>query len=134
MIHQKTMEVKLIDFGSTMPLTDELSTKFYGTQKFAAPEAFDGQEYNLSQQEVWTLGTLLYVLIFKMDPFANDDEIMDLEIERRIERLRTSSYGKDLPPIKLSDAGVDAISCMLAKNPEDRPKIEEILELPFFNE
>ena len=71
MIHPKTLEVKLIDFGSTMLVSDEPTAVFYGTQKFAAPEAIREIPYVLEKQEVWALGTLLYVMIFKMDPFEN---------------------------------------------------------------
>ncbi|KAJ3320379.1 hypothetical protein HDV06_005302 [Boothiomyces sp. JEL0866] len=132
MIHKSTMVVKLIDFGSTMPIKDEPTTTFYGTQKFSSPEALGGNLYYPVQQEVWALGTLLYVLLFKMDPFANDEEIMELDIGSRIDRLRTSVHGKGLLPIELSEAAVDALTSMLSKYPNERPKVENLLELEFF--
>ncbi|KAJ3313664.1 hypothetical protein HDV04_001674 [Boothiomyces sp. JEL0838] len=132
MINKATMEVKLIDFGSTMPIKEEPTTTFYGTQKFSSPEALGGNLYYPVQQEVWALGTLLYVLLFKMDPFANDEEIMELDIGSRIDRLRTSVHGKGLLPIELSEAAVDALTSMLSKYPNDRPKVEELLEMEFF--
>jgi serine/threonine protein kinase len=128
MIHRRTLEIKLIDFGSAMPLSVHPTTIFYGTQKFSCPEALGGNPYIPVQQEVWALGTLLYVLLFKMDPFANDDEISDLNIGRRMQRLRTGHYDFDV-----SDDAVEAITFMLSKNPEDRPTIDEILELPLFD-
>lgn len=132
MINKATMEVKLIDFGSTMPIKEEPTTTFYGTQKFSSPEALGGNLYYPVQQEVWALGTLLYVLLFKMDPFANDEEIMELDIGSRIDRLRTSVHGKGLLPIELSEAAVDALTSMLSKYPNDRPKVEKLLEMEFF--
>jgi serine/threonine protein kinase len=132
MINQKTLEIKLIDFGSTMPISNTPTTIFYGTQKFSAPEALCGNPYILAHQEVWALGTLLYVLLFRMDPFANDEEIVDLDIARRIRRLRTSPYGKDNPPIKISDRAADTIILLLQKDPNARPKIRELLELEIF--
>ncbi|KAJ2994205.1 ATP-dependent Lon protease pim1 [Globomyces sp. JEL0801] len=130
MINKETLELKLIDFGSTMPLCDQCTTTFYGTQKFSSPEALGGNPYLPSQQEVWALGTLLYVLIFKMDPFANDEEILELDIESRIDRLRSGHSGHT--PIELSDECVQAICFMLSKVPEDRPRIDELLDMPFF--
>ncbi|KAJ3350089.1 hypothetical protein HDU91_006296, partial [Kappamyces sp. JEL0680] len=132
MINKKTLDIKLIDFGSTMPLTLTPTTTFYGTQKFSSPEALCGNPYVLAHQEVWALGTLLYVLLFKMDPFANDEEILELDISRRMHRLRTSTYGKNLPPIKISDEAAEAIMAMLSKDPLDRPRVDELLDLDFF--
>ncbi|KAJ3273562.1 hypothetical protein HDV01_004329 [Terramyces sp. JEL0728] len=133
MIHKTTMEVKLIDFGSTMPIKEEPTTVFYGTQKFSSPEALGGNLYYPVHQEVWALGTLLYVLLFKMDPFANDEEILELDIGSRIDRLRTSVHGKGLLPIELSEAAVDALTLMLSKFPNDRPKVDELLDLELFH-
>jgi serine/threonine protein kinase len=132
MIEKNTLEIKLIDFGSTTPFTNHSTTVFYGTQKFSAPEALNGSSYIPLDQEVWGLGTLLYVLLFKMDPFSSDDEILDLEISKRISRIRTTVFGKDHPPIIVSDAAADACIRMLAKDPDDRPSIQEILDMPFF--
>lgn len=132
MINKKTLEIKLIDFGSTMPITKDPTTTFYGTQKFSCPEALCGQAYYLDDQEMWALGTLLYVLLFKMDPFGNDDEIMDLPIETRIEAIRNNVYGKSCPTVIISDSAAESIVMMLNKDPLCRPKIDELLELPIF--
>jgi serine/threonine protein kinase len=133
MINSNTLEIKLIDFGSTMPVCELPTTTFYGTQKFSCPEALGGNPYVLAQQEVWALGTLLYVMLFKMDPFACDEEILELEIERRIKRLRSAPYGNGCPPIEISDEAVDALCVMLSKEPYDRPNVEDLLEMPFFD-
>lgn len=133
MINKKNLELKLIDFGSTVPLTSTPTTIFYGTQKFSSPEALCNQSYVLAEQEIWALGTLLYVLLFKMDPFANDEEIMDLDISIRMHALRTRSYGKNNPPIQISDDAAESIIQMLSKNPEDRPRVENLMELPIFH-
>jgi serine/threonine protein kinase len=133
MINKKNLELKLIDFGSTVPLTSTPTTIFYGTQKFSSPEALCNQSYVLAEQEIWALGTLLYVLLFKMDPFANDEEIMDLDISIRMHALRTRPYGKNNPPIQISDDAAESIIQMLSKNPEDRPRVENLMELPIFH-
>ena len=132
MINKKTLEIKLIDFGSTVPLTSTPTTTFYGTQKFSSPEALSNQFYVLEEQEVWALGTLLYVLLFKMDPFANDEEILDLNISHRIRALRTRTYGKNNPPIQISDEAAESITMMLSKVPEERPQIAQLLDLSIF--
>jgi serine/threonine protein kinase len=128
MIHKQTLQIKIIDFGSAMPLSEKPTSIFYGTQKFSCPEALGGNEYVPTKQEVWALGTLLYVLLFKMDPFGDDDEIIDLDIEKRVSRLRRSAFKG-----KISNDAVDAIVYMLDKDPAQRPNIDEVLELPFFD-
>jgi serine/threonine protein kinase len=132
MINKHTLDIKLIDFGSTFPLSDTPATIFYGTQKFSAPEALCGKPYVLEEQEVWALGTLLYVLIFKMDPFSDDDEIMDLNIGKRIRRLLNKNGEDGLRKYEVSDKAVEALCLMLSKDPVGRPKVSELLSLDFF--
>ena len=78
---------------------------------------------------VLTPGTLLYVLLFKMDPFANDQEIVDLDITKRILRLRNGSG--DFSPILISDSACSLVTEMLRKEGNDRPKIKEIKKFAF---
>ncbi|TPX48422.1 hypothetical protein SeMB42_g02998 [Synchytrium endobioticum] len=135
MINTKTRHVKIIDFGSATPLTPgQTASLFYGTKKFAAPEAIQGLPYYPEAQEVWALGALLYVLLFKMDPFRGDREIIDMDIGRRIERLRQlaiSSNGADGTAI--SDAAAAACKAMLHKDWSKRVRIRDIKKLAFLN-
>ncbi|KAI8800822.1 kinase-like domain-containing protein [Cladochytrium replicatum] len=130
MINTKTKQVKLIDFGSATALGPGTTCKhFYGTKKFAAPEALSGDPYPAATQEVWALGTLLYVLLFKMDPFKTDEEVVGMELSRRITRLR--NLGRSNGGVDISDDAVDALAVMLHKDHTRRIKMEEILRLRF---
>jgi Protein kinase domain len=132
MIHTASRKIKLIDFGSARPLQALPVTIFYGTQKFASPEALTGnKEYNLSQQEVWSLGTLLYVLLFKMDPFVSDDEVRTLDLKKRIHKLRTG--GGSVEPIVISDDACELLLVLLDRSPSRRPTIFEVKSFPFFD-
>ena len=112
MINKNTLQTKLIDFGSACPISTSATSLFYGTSKFSCPEALDAQPYFMLDQEIWALGSLLFVLLFKMDPFANDDEIKTLDITTRT-RFKKSSCS--------------ALICkMLAKTPADRPALEQV--------
>lgn len=133
MINTKTRKIKLIDLGSTTPLPRGIPTTiFYGTKKFAAPEAVQGFPYYQECQEVWALGTLLYVLLFKMDPFKNDEEVCNLDIGGRIQRLLNAQYGDSLPNFQLSDAAVEALVRTMEKEWQKRPGLSEILEMKLF--
>jgi hypothetical protein len=72
-------------------------------------------------------------MLFKMDPFANDSEILELEIEKRIQRLRSAPYGNGCPPIDISDEAADALCVMLSKEAYERPNVDELLDMPFFD-
>jgi serine/threonine protein kinase len=150
LIHSKTRQIKLIDFGSATPVpevddpTPNLCENFYGTKKFAAPEAVHGDPYNPEMQESWALGTLLFVLLFKLDPFSTDEEIMGTDIARRIAKFR-SVAAKNIAQRRanpqgideltgvlgdISDDSVDALVAMMEKDPSRRIKVKDILKLP----
>jgi serine/threonine protein kinase len=130
MINTESKKIKLIDFGSCMPLQIEPVNVFYGTQKFSSPEALETKSYRLEDQEVWALGTLLYVLLFKMDPFINDEEIINFDIKKRIRKLRTGS--PSISPIPISDNAYDLIIALMQKDPVNRPNLLAIRQFDFF--
>ena len=132
LINPETRELKLIDFGSTTLFhPKQAHTLFYGTKKFAAPESLENTEYLAGPQEAWCLGTLLYVLLFKMDPFKDDVEIINLDISRRIERLREAghAYGG----ASISQAAVELMVGLMNKNPVKRIDCLEIKESTWFS-
>ncbi|KAJ3124277.1 hypothetical protein HK098_001287 [Nowakowskiella sp. JEL0407] len=133
LINTKTREIKLIDFGSATKIqSGKQCTLFYGTKKFAAPEAIQGDSYYPESQEVWALGALLYVTLFKMDPFKNDEEIVELDLSRRIDRLR--HLGKVNGGANISDDAKDAICEMMRKDWRERIAIEDIKTLRFMRD
>lgn len=129
-INMKTRELKLIDFGSCTPLIPgKTANLFYGTKKFAAPEAILNDTYDPSAQEVWALGALLYVIMFKMDPFKTDEDIIEADMAKKIQRIRMNGY----QGIRVSDEAVDAILAMLEKNPIQRVSLDGIKKLEFLS-
>ncbi|KAJ3383819.1 hypothetical protein HDU84_003387 [Entophlyctis sp. JEL0112] len=151
LIHTKTLQIKLIDFGSATPVPASfaapiLCDNFYGTKKFAAPEAVTGKPYDPEMQESWALGTLLFVMLFKLDPFTSDDEILTADINRRIAKFR-SAYGRNAGARKaddffnddseltgelgdIGDATAEALAAMMEKDPSRRLRVKDILKLP----
>ena len=130
MINTITREIKLIDFGSLTALDRGKTVRsFYGTKKFCSPEALKGS-YLPEFQEVWALGTLLFVLLFKMDPFKNDEEVSQLDISKRIDRIR--SYGVNGQEVHVSDNAVLSLLNMLDKDWSTRPRVDQLDQLPIF--
>ena len=78
--------MKLIDFGSATHINipgpssaagsneKNLFTTFYGTLEYCAPEVLIGEKYAGPELEMWSLGVLLYVLLFGEHPFFDIEE------------------------------------------------------------
>lgn len=66
-----------------------------------------------------------------MDPFKDDNEIVTLDIGKRIQRLRSTSRVNG--GIDISDEASLALQCMMEKDWIDRTRPRDILLLPFFH-
>ncbi|KAH3679504.1 hypothetical protein WICMUC_000925 [Wickerhamomyces mucosus] len=118
LIIDKNGVIKLIDFGSAAYIKQGPFDVFVGTLDYAAPEVLNGQPYEGKPQDVWSLGILIYTLIYKENPFYNVDEIMDGEL-----RL----------PFIISEGCVNLIKRILQRDIKKRPNMEEILQDPWLN-
>ncbi|XP_032353009.1 serine/threonine-protein kinase SIK1 isoform X1 [Camelus ferus] len=64
------MDVKLADFGfGNFYKSGEPLSTWCGSPPYAAPEVFEGKEYEGPQLDVWSLGVVLYVLVCGSLPF-----------------------------------------------------------------
>jgi serine/threonine protein kinase len=117
-MHKK---VKLIDFGSSVILPrgneKKLFTRFYGTLSFASPEILLSNPYRAEPAEIWSLGVLLFTLLFGEIAFPDSKSAIE---------------GKMLKPKKqVSNQCKHLISCLLEKNPDHRPTIHQVLTHPW---
>lgn len=72
---------KLIDFGSaTFYKPGQLFTTFYGTVEYCSPEVLKGHSYEGPELEMWSLGVLLYIIMFGENPFYDADDTMRAEL------------------------------------------------------
>ncbi|KAL9553167.1 hypothetical protein MBANPS3_003417 [Mucor bainieri] len=120
-------QVKLIDFGSSVILPRhsatskrKLFTRFYGTVSFASPEILTSQPYRAEPAEIWSLGVLLFTLLFGEIPFPDSKSA----VEGRIMK----------PKIHVSNQCKHLIYSLLEKNPEHRPTIHQVLTHPWLCE
>ncbi|XP_037679637.1 serine/threonine-protein kinase MARK2-like [Choloepus didactylus] len=68
------MNIKISDFGFSNELRfgEKLHT-FCGSPPYAAPELFQGQEYDGQAVDVWSLGVILYTMVTGSLPFVGED-------------------------------------------------------------
>ena len=117
-------KIKLCDFGWAKELTLENRSTFCGTVEYMAPEIVGSENYDYSV-DIWSLGILLYELLYGHSPFkANNTKNIILNI-------KTHELTYDDKNKKISNSCKDLIQKMLDSNPQKRLKIKDILEHPF---
>ncbi|NP_001082859.1 Pim proto-oncogene, serine/threonine kinase, related 110 precursor [Danio rerio] len=72
LINPDTLEVKLIDFGCGDLLTEDIYKEFRGTREFAPPEFWRIGRYRGEPATVWSLGVVLFLMIFCRYPGKAD--------------------------------------------------------------
>lgn len=116
--------IKVIDFGSAAFVKQGPFDVFVGTIDYAAPETLAGKPYAGKPQDVWSLGILLYTIVFKENPFYSADEIMGQE----------GVVEPDLQiPFEVSEGCLDLMKRILTREVSARLTIEQVWEHPWLN-
>ncbi|XP_014209439.1 serine/threonine-protein kinase SIK3-like isoform X2 [Copidosoma floridanum] len=111
--------VKLVDFGFSNEYTPGvLLTTWCGSPPYAAPEIFQGRQYDGPKVDIWSLGVVLYVLVCGALPFNGPTM-----------HLLTSAVfsGKFRVPFFMSQDCEHLLKHMLVPDPERRYSIPQIL-------
>ncbi|XP_017277619.1 PAS domain-containing serine/threonine-protein kinase [Kryptolebias marmoratus] len=81
-IIDKCFHIRLIDFGSAAILAPgKVFYNFCGTLEYCSPEVLQGNPYEGPELEMWSLGVLLYTLLFSENPFCDVGEILDAKLK-----------------------------------------------------
>lgn len=123
LLFTKNMQIKIADFGLATQLSrpDEKHLTLCGTPNFISPEVASRAQHGL-EADVWGLGCLLYTLLVGTPPFE------DQAIRSTLNRVVNANYRL---PNFLSAEVKDLINSLLQKNPQDRIKLDMILEHSF---
>lgn len=122
---KKQSLIKLTDFGFVREFSsikrNFLST-MCGTTVYMAPEVLKGEKYSGVLTDIWSLGVILYTMLYGKMPFEEDDE------------LRTKYKIIHDEPICNDDIPASAINLikrMLNKDPMLRPSTNDIINSEF---
>ena len=116
---QSKPRIHLIDFGSGAHIQNETYSDFAGTRVYAPPEWFQCGHYDGNQAAVWSIGILIYTMIYGNIPFKTNEEICTAKLKFQ---GNTSLECQDL------------IKCCLRRNPRKRILLDDILCHPWMDE
>ncbi|XP_034559226.1 PAS domain-containing serine/threonine-protein kinase isoform X2 [Notolabrus celidotus] len=112
-IIDKCFHIRLIDFGSAaMMVPGKLFYNFCGTLEYCSPEVLQGNPYEGPELEMWSLGVLLYTLLFSENPFCGVEEILEAKLK---------------PPFPLSSELNSLLSGLLYPDAAQRLTLDQLL-------
>ena len=126
---QKNDIIKIIDFGFAIKCDKNQSQRLLcGTLCYMPPEIVNREEYNPFYSDIWSLGVLLYAMLFGIFPFRgnNDEIIMDLINENNL--IFPENEG-----IIVSEDVKNLLKRIFVTDPCKRLKPDEILEHRWFS-
>lgn len=122
---KKRTIIKLTDFGFVRefnPYNRRLLSTICGTTVYMAPELLRSEKYSGFAVDIWSLGIILYAMIYGVLPFDDDD---DMKTRNKIFH-EEPVYNESIP-----EEVNQLIKKMLSKDPNQRPNLNEILNSPF---
>ena len=118
-------QIKLGDFGISKNLkTYGFASSFVGSTYYLAPEIVDGENYSF-EADIWALGVTFYELMNLKKPFRANYPAIYLEIKTKEVEEINNIYSKEFK---------DLIYQMLNKEPNKRPKADDILRKQFIQD
>lgn len=120
--------VRLTDFGLAKSNVSEANARtFCGTPEYLAPEFLVGSPHGRAV-DWWSLGIMLYEMLFGIPPFYNENQ------NEMYEKILSAplEFPEEVP---LSDDGKNLLQRLLDRDPDQRMQdVEEFAKHPFFHD
>lgn len=126
MINPSNDKITLIDFGYAVPYKKgELVNVYHGSIHYSAPEVFVRKPYDGIKAEIWSLGVLLYAMMFRELPFVDDDR------NEVVDQIKSLIYDplqklKEYELRKFPSSSLFVLRSMLNRHPKFRPSLQTI--------
>lgn len=107
------MEIKLGDFGLATKVTYEGEKKWTicGTPNYIAPEVLSSKNGHSYEVDVWSIGVIIYTLLFGRPPFETSD------VKKTYKRIKMNDFS--FPENSdVSEEARDLISQILRSDPD----------------
>jgi len=124
---------KLTDFGfarscrDTVAGTKVLSETFCGSVPYVAPEVLEGIAYNPKYSDVWSLGVMLYVMLYGILPLP-DENVLELLQKAKDQDI----FFPEDPDV--SDWAIDLILAMMEPDILSRANISNVSKSPWITQ
>lgn len=126
-------EIKLIDFGLSRHLEQEVESKKHtlstvaGTLAYMAPEVMN-EKYDPKHCDIWSLGVLMYLMVSGYLPFQGENR------NQMYKRIQTASFHFNHKEFeKVSEEAKSLIRKMLVIDQKQRITAEQALRDPWFD-
>lgn len=121
----KFFNIKLIDFGFAEKFEDEDSslTNYCGSPNYIAPEIVRREKFTCVS-DVWSLGVLLYLMVFGKYPYE------DVNLEKLLHKIAEVPI---IIPRYENKYINEVLSITLQKNPVKRANISKVLKCSYIN-
>ena len=100
-----------------------------GTPEYCAPERLEWKPYDGFAADVWSLGLVLYQMLFSISPFKADPNIEDVPAAVRI----LIHEGREFDGGECSTALLNLLKVMLHRDPLKRIKLADVLQHEWLN-
>tara|TARA_B100001769_G_C22019813_1_gene547998 strand:+ start:302 stop:1096 length:795 start_codon:yes stop_codon:yes gene_type:complete len=129
-INNDITELALIDFGHAFVCHSKKcnTTHSFGTIGYAAPELKFGKCY--SKSDVWSLGVIIYVLLFKSYPFPH--QIDESKKMKSYIKAFTEEWEKNFKTV--TKEAVNIITSCLKEKISERAHVTDLLNHKWFDE
>lgn len=118
--------IKLGDFGlsSRLEYKEQRRRTIWGTPNYIAPEIISAKTTHSFEVDVWSLGIIIYILLFGSAPFGAK------VIKETYRKIKQGEYKFPSHP-KVSDEARNLITQMLKNDSSKRITLDELNEHPF---
>ena len=127
----RDVNFKILDFGLSCKGDVTNVTGAVGSPNYVAPEILQSKHYDGTKADIFSLGVLLFIIV--IGKFPHGQKILNDRFYKLIAEKRYDEYLKLVQANHTSAEFKDLIFQLLARNPEERPSVKQILNSKFVN-